>query len=75
MNNVRHIRKRLGLSQSELAGKIGLTQSALSHYENGGCDPLVGTARRLIEFAGTQGISLTLEDVYPVELTTAGEPQ
>lgn len=43
---------------------MGVTQSALSHYETGGCDPLVETARRLIAFAKTKGIDWALEDVY-----------
>ncbi|HDR8924540.1 TPA: helix-turn-helix transcriptional regulator [Burkholderia vietnamiensis] len=64
MNNVRLLRKILNLSQAELARCIGVTQSALSHYENGACDPLVETARRLIAFAGTCGIKWRLEDVY-----------
>ncbi|MBN3777414.1 helix-turn-helix transcriptional regulator [Burkholderia sp. Ac-20345] len=64
MNNVRHLRKTLQLSQAELAAGIEVTQSALSHYENGNCDPLVETARRLISFAGARGFVWTLEDVY-----------
>ncbi|WP_049096464.1 helix-turn-helix transcriptional regulator [Burkholderia cepacia] len=64
MNNMRSLRKTLGMSQAELAGSIGVTQSALSHYENGSCDPLVGTARRLIAFAGTRGFAWHLDDVY-----------
>lgn len=64
MNNVRLLRKTLNLSQAELAKHIGVTQSALSHYENGACDPLVETARRLIAFAGTCGFKWGLEDVY-----------
>jgi len=64
MNNVRSLRKTLGMSQAELAKGIGVTQSALSHYENGSCDPLVETARKLISFAVTHGITWCLEDVY-----------
>ncbi|WP_334032671.1 helix-turn-helix transcriptional regulator [Burkholderia gladioli] len=64
MNNVRQLRKSLGLSQFDLARGIGITQSALSHYENGSCDPLVDTARRLISFAKDRGIDWTLDEVY-----------
>ncbi|WP_205168802.1 helix-turn-helix transcriptional regulator [Burkholderia sp. LMG 13014] len=64
MNNVRSLRKILGLSQAELAKGIGVTQSALSHYESGSCDPLVATARKLIAFAGSLGFAWRLEDVY-----------
>jgi len=64
MNNVRSLRSALRLSQAELAKNIGITQSALSHYENGSCDPLVSTARRLISFARGRGLIWRLEDVY-----------
>ncbi|MDN7814877.1 helix-turn-helix transcriptional regulator [Burkholderia vietnamiensis] len=64
MNNVRSLRSVLRLSQAELAKNIGITQSALSHYENGSCDPLVATARRLIAFARERGVIWRLEDVY-----------
>lgn len=64
MNNVRSLRLALRLSQAELAKNIGITQSALSHYENGACDPLVATARKLISYAATQGVEWRLEDVY-----------
>ncbi|MGU7812681.1 helix-turn-helix transcriptional regulator [Burkholderia semiarida] len=64
MNNVRTLRLALQLSQAELAKSIGITQSALSHYENGACDPLVATARRLISYAASRGVVWQLEDVY-----------
>ncbi|WP_257744581.1 helix-turn-helix transcriptional regulator [Burkholderia glumae] len=64
MNNVRQLRKSLGLSQFDLARGIGITQSALSHYENGSCDPLVDTARKLIAFAKGLGVEWTLDDVF-----------
>ncbi|MEB2544049.1 helix-turn-helix transcriptional regulator [Burkholderia cenocepacia] len=64
MNNIRSLRSALRLSQAELAKHIGITQSALSHYENGSCDPLVATARRLISFARGRGLIWRLEDVY-----------
>lgn len=75
MNNVRHLRKSLGLSQIDLARGIGITQSALSHYENGGCDPLVDTARKLIAFAKEKGVDWTLEDVFSMPVGSADEAE
>jgi putative transcriptional regulator len=71
MNNVRHLRKTLNLSQMRLAEAIGVTQSALSQYETGACDPLIETARRLISFAAPRGFEWTLEDVYAKPATIA----
>jgi transcriptional regulator with XRE-family HTH domain len=34
-DNIAHIRKKRGLTQQELAEKIGITQKLLSHYETG----------------------------------------
>ena len=35
-NRIREVREKMGLTQSEMAEKIGLKQSALSSIENGG---------------------------------------
>lgn len=35
MNAIRDARQRLGLTQIELAGKLGLHQSTISRFENG----------------------------------------
>lgn len=39
VNNLKAERARKGLSQSELADKVGLTRSAIYRYENGVSDP------------------------------------
>ena len=39
MNKIREARKRAGLSQNELAKAIGVTQGAVSHWEQGMNDP------------------------------------
>lgn len=35
MENIQTIRKALGLSQSEMADRLGLHQSTISRFENG----------------------------------------
>lgn len=69
MTNLRDIRRTLNLSQAELASAMGVTQSALSQYETGRCQPLIKHARRLIAFAEGQGVLISLDDVY------AGAPE
>lgn len=74
MNNVRYLRNELKLSQAELASALGLTQSALSHYETGACDPLVDTGRKLIAVGKSRGFCWTLDHVYtPQKLADAGQ--
>lgn len=45
-----HLRKREGLSQQELADKLGLTRSAIGMYETGKREPDLETLERLADF-------------------------
>lgn len=47
MNQIRQVRERLGLSQKELAERIGVTQGAISHYEAAINNPSVATLKRM----------------------------
>lgn len=63
MSNVRTIRKRLGMTQAELAVVLGCTQGNVGHYEQGQTVP-PAIARRLIRFALQRGEQVSYEDVY-----------
>ena len=64
MNNILAIRRRLGLQQSEFADAIGVTQSNVSHYENGRNDPSLDVGRQVVALAKQMGHCVTLEDVF-----------
>ena len=65
MNTIQHLRKRLGINQTELGNAIGCKQANVSHYELG--QPLpVERAKRLIAFARGHGISISYEELYGV---------
>lgn len=67
MSNIKAIRTRLGVTQTELAKGIGCTQGNVGHYERGqGMPPDV--ARRLIDYASELGHSITFNDIYMPEL-------
>lgn len=63
MNSIRTIRQRLGVSQSELADALEVTQGNVSFYENGQTVP-PAVAQRLIDFAATKGHQLSYDHVY-----------
>lgn len=63
MNHLAAIRQKLDVTQASLAQVLGVTQSNVSHYENGQTMP-PDVARRLIAFASGQGVRLTFDDVY-----------
>ncbi|WP_408636922.1 helix-turn-helix transcriptional regulator [Paraburkholderia sp. RL17-368-BIF-A] len=64
MNSVSTIRKRLELSQHDLSVLLGVGQSAVSQYENDGCDPSVKVARKIVELAASRGIVITIAEVF-----------
>ncbi len=63
MNNIRHIRQRLGLSQAALGDAIGVTQGNVSFYELGQDVP-PKVARKLIDAAARSGLALSYDDIY-----------
>lgn len=62
------IRKRLEVTQAELAAALGVTQGNVSFYEKGQTIP-PKVAGKLIEFAKSKGHVITYDDVY-----AAGKP-
>lgn len=76
MSTIKSIRKRLGVTQAELAAGMGCTQGNVGHYERGQSVP-PSSAKRLIEFAGGLGVTITFNDIYMPELaqsTTTTQP-
>lgn len=53
-NAVRQRRLALGLTQTELAERAGLTQPALSRLESGGPTPTIGVLDRLAQALGAK---------------------
>lgn len=55
---VRHARERCGMTQAELAARIGSSQPALARLEAGGVTPSLDTLRRI---AGALGLELVVD--------------
>lgn len=60
---LRFLRKSCGLTQAEVAERVGLTQAAVSLYENGRCVPLAVTRERLATLYGVEVLHLWPADV------------
>lgn len=64
MNAITSIRKSLGLSQAALGAALNLSQSAISQFEKGICEPTPEVARRLISLAQQNGIDVNFDSIY-----------
>ena len=59
MLSIRERRSRLGMSQAELAERIGVNQTAVSQWERGIITPTLNKARKLAETLGC-----TIDELY-----------
>ena len=66
---IRELREKKGLSQSELGAKLGVTNKAVSRWENGGAHP---SAELMLPLAQVLGI--TIEELY-IALTEDKQPK
>ena len=57
--NLTELRQRKGLTQLQLAKKIGVTRQIISHYECGRAKPSLDVAVRLAKALG-----VTVEEIY-----------
>jgi putative transcriptional regulator len=64
MNPIRQLRKRLKVSQTELGKEIGVTQSAISQFENGSSIPSPDTVLKIIAFAKRRGVNVSFDSIY-----------
>jgi len=55
IDDIRKLRKRLGLTQSEVARLAGVSQSLVSQIESGEVDPRLSTLKRIIDTLNEEG--------------------
>ncbi len=73
-DKIREMRKKAGLTQTQLAQKMGVTQGTITQYENGRRFPKLDTLTRIADAIGCDVLSLvTIEEngTHVIDLTTA----
>lgn len=76
---IREARLRAGLSQRELAGKVGTTQSAVARWEAGKAHPSAETLGEVVEACGMDLVPMMIErdsgDASLIERTLGLTPE
>lgn len=69
--NIRKLRRKKGLTQAELAKKMGVSQQVVNQYENGKLNPKFETTKKIayaLEVPALELLSFPLADVPTSEL-------
>ena len=61
--NIRLLRKRLKLSQEELANRVGLNRGNIASYENGTAEPKICNLLKIANLFGISIIDITQKDL------------
>ncbi|WP_455599606.1 helix-turn-helix transcriptional regulator [Cloacibacillus sp.] len=70
-DNIKKLRKEKGLTQTDLAKKVGVTMQAISHYETNRANPSMENLRRI---AATLGCSVSDLADLPADTPTEEQP-
>ncbi|EMG3683458.1 TPA: helix-turn-helix transcriptional regulator [Serratia marcescens] len=65
MNNISCARKKVGITQQQLASALGWNQSRIGNYESGKRNPDLSTCRRIVEVLNSLGAECSLDSVFP----------
>lgn len=65
MNALKATRKKVGVTQTQLAERVGLTQAAIGHYETGRRMPGLNECRRIVAALNELGAECNLAGVFP----------
>ena len=61
---IKDIRQNLGLTQTELAKAIGISQGAISQIESDSVELTVNVARELIRVSKERGLIISFNDLF-----------
>lgn len=75
MNPFVSLRKRLGISQSDLGKRLEVSQASISQYESGNTLPPAVVAASFIKFAKSKGMKVSFDDIYGAAVGKKGAPK
>ncbi|HDR1413966.1 helix-turn-helix transcriptional regulator [Pasteurella multocida subsp. multocida] len=67
MNKIAQIRNELGITQSQLAERIGWKQPRIANYEAGIRMPSLIVAQEIVKALNSFGAKKSIDDVFPVQ--------
>lgn len=62
MTCIKDIRKKLGLTQNEIARMIDIDESSMSLYMHGKRNPSIPTMRKIVDLAKANGLQVEYSD-------------
>lgn len=65
MSKIKDIRTTIGVTQETLGKKLGVSQGAMNHYENGNREISLSLARKIVNALNELGAQCTFDDVFP----------
>jgi len=70
-SDIKELRKKVNLTQAELAEKAGVSQSLIARIENESVDPRLSTLRKIFQaIMSSMREQVTLQDVMVTDITT-----
>ena len=69
MNKIKYYRKKINITQENLAQALNISQGAISHYESGKRDVDLETCRKIAGFFVISGVNTSIDDIFPPKQT------
>ena len=73
MNCIAEQREKSGIKQRELVAALGWTQARVSNYEAGRRTAGLAECRAIVMAFNTLGVTCTLDDIFPPDMTASNQ--